>query len=58
MKHAFFFALFLVTAIMILSLTVKSCLDDVKQKGLKNILDQVVEEYWEADTTNDSTEVK
>jgi len=50
-----FFILFICLVVMLM-LSVKSCTDDVKERGLKNILNDTVEEYWEADSTkSDST---
>ncbi len=53
--QALLFVVF-ITCMVFLMINVKSCTEDVKKRGLKNILNETVEEYWEADSTeSDST---
>jgi hypothetical protein len=50
------FFVFWIVLIILLIVSARSCTDDVKKRGLKNILNNAVEEYWEGDSTKvDST---
>lgn len=50
------FLIVFIASVILLAINIKSCTDDVKKRGLKNILNETVGEYWEADSTeSDST---
>jgi hypothetical protein len=50
------FILSFIILVVLLIINAKSCTEEVKRRGLKNILNETVEEYWEADSAEvDST---